>query len=316
MPNIHIFLMSAQSKSLPITVWIAFIALCFFWGTTYLGIKICMKYFPPFWFSGFRHTTAGALFIIISIIKGQKLPSLQDTLRLFVVGGFMIIGGNALLSWAEIYISSGLASILSALAPLFITFLSIFFFKGFKVTWAIIGGLLLGIVGIMLLSKPDDDLAVTDGFVLGIILAIVANLCWAFGSVFMKKYPVNAPVFMRTGVQMILAGGVNLTIGTLLEKPVSFQEIPSEGWISVAYLIIFGSLVGYTCLVYVMEYMAPARISIHVYINTVVAVLLGWLLLGEPLSWLMGIAMTIIMVGVVIVNREYSKMAQKAVTSS
>lgn len=304
--------MSIQNKSLPISVWIAFIALCFFWGTTYLGIKICMQYFPPFWFSGFRHLTAGSIFILISKIKGDKFPSRRDTMRLLAVGSFMIIGGNALLSWAEIYISSGLASILSALAPLFITVLSIFFFEGFKITRVIWGGLALSILGILLLSKPEDDLKMTDGFILGIILTIVANLCWAFGSVFMKKYPVDSPVFMRTGVQMVLAGSFNLMVGTLFEKKIDFSSIPTEGWLSVAYLITFGSLVGYTCLVYVMEYMAPARISIHVYVNTVVAVLLGWLLLGEHLSWLMALAMTIILTGVIIVNKEYSRMAQKA----
>ena len=301
------------NKNLPALVWVAFAALCFFWGTTYLGVKIGVKYFPPFWFSGFRHVSAGLIFLILSWMKGYKFPSRRDTLRLFVVGGFMIIGGNALLSWAEIYISSGLASILSALAPLYITFLSIFFFKGFRVNVKIIVGLIISIIGILILSKPDETITITEGFTLGIILTFIANFSWAMGSVFMKKYPVDAHVFMRTGVQMVLGGAVNLVVGTLFEPKINFELIPSEGWIAVGYLITFGSLVGYMSFVYLLEYMAPARVSIHVYINTIVAVLIGWLLGGEQLTWLMFGAMLIVLVGVIIVNREYSKMAQKAV---
>ena len=299
------------TKSLPTLVWIAFITICLVWGTTYLGIKIAVKYFPPFWFSGFRHTAAGLIFLIYGFLRGYKLPNRRDCLRLFIVGCFMIIGGNALLSWAEIYISSSLAGVLSSLAPLFITFLSIFFFKGFRVTWVIIGGLILSIIGIVLLSKPEENLAITEGFTLGIVLTFIANLSWAFGSVFMKKFAVEAPVFMKTGVQMVTAGSVNLLIGSLFEK-VDISSVPTEGWLSVVYLIVVGTLVGYTCFVYLLDYISPARLSIHVYVNTIVAVLLGWLLANEHLTWLMFGAMIVILVGVIIVNNEYSKMAQKA----
>ena len=299
------------TKSLPTLVWIAFITICLVWGTTYLGIKIAVKYFPPFWFSGFRHTAAGLIFLIYGFLRGYKLPNRRDCLRLFIVGCFMIIGGNALLSWAEIYISSSLAGVLSSLAPLFITFLSIFFFKGFRVTWVIIGGLILSIIGIVLLSKPEENLAITEGFTLGIVLTFIANLSWAFGSVFMKKFAVEAPVFMKTGVQMVTAGSVNLLIGSLFEK-VDISSVPTEGWLSVVYLIVVGTLVGYTCFVYLLGYISPARLSIHVYVNTIVAVLLGWLLANEHLTWLMFGAMIVILVGVIIVNNEYSKMAQKA----
>ena len=300
-----------STKSLPTLVWIAFITLCLVWGTTYLGIKVAVKYFPPFWFSGFRHTAAGLIFLIYGFLRGYKLPNRRDCLRLFIVGCFMIIGGNALLSWAEIYISSSLAGVLSSLAPLFITFLSIFFFKGFRVTWIIIGGLILSIIGIVLLSKPDENLAITEGFTLGIILTFIANLSWAFGSVFMKKYSVDAHVVMRTGVQMVTAGSINLLVGSLFEK-VDVSGVPTEGWLAVVYLIVVGTLVGYTCFVYLLDYISPARLSIHVYVNTIVAVLLGWLLANEHLTWLMFGAMIVILVGVIIVNNEYSKMAQKA----
>lgn len=299
------------TKNLPTLVWVAFVAICLVWGTTYLGIKIAIKYFPPFWFSGIRHVAAGAIFLIFCLIRGDRFPTWNETLRLFIVGCFMVIGGNGLLSWAEIYISSGLAGILSSMAPLYITFLSIFFFQGFRVTWVILGGLVLSIIGIILLSKPDESVSVTDGFGLGIGLTFIANLSWALGSIFMKKYPTQVHVFMRTGVMMVTAGLVNLVFGTLFEPAVNYAAVPAEGWWTVLYLITVGSIVGYMCFVYLLDYMTPARLSIHVYVNTVVAVLAGWLLAGEHLTWLMLGAMVVILAGVIIVNNEYSKMAQK-----
>lgn len=300
-------------KKLPALVWIAFVTICLVWGTTYLGIKVAVKYFPPFWFSGVRHLSAGLIFLIICAIKGYSLPTWRETVHLFIVGCLMIIGGNGLLSWAEIYISSGLAGILSAMAPLYITFLSIFFFKGFRVTWKILGGLLLSIIGIVVLSKPDGAEQNTEGFTLGIILTFIANLSWAFGSIFMKKAPTHVHVFMRTGMMMVTAGFVNLFFGTLFEPSVDFASVPTEGWVTVVYLVTVGSIIGYMCMVYLLDYMAPARVSIHVYINTVVAVLLGWLLAGEHLTGIMVAAMVVILVGVIIVNNEYSKMAQAGI---
>jgi drug/metabolite transporter (DMT)-like permease len=190
--------------------------------------------------------------------------------------------------------------------------LSIMIFKGFKITWAIVGGLVISIIGMTILSKPDEAFQVSDGFVLGIVLTCLANLGWALGSVFMKKFDVKATVFMRTGIQMTIGGFVNLMIGTFFEPKVNFAAVPTEGWLWIAYLITIGSLVGYTCFVYLLDYMSPARLSIHIYVNTIVAVLVGWLFANEHLTWLMFGAMLIVLTGVVIINNAYAKMAQTA----
>ena len=300
------------AKKLPTIVWIAFIALCIIWGTTYLGVKRAVHYFPPFWFSGFRNFSAGFILIVYCFIRGYKLPSLRGIGQLTIIAIFMITGGNALLAWAMQYISSGLGGILSATAPLFVTFLSLFFFKGFRVTWAILGGLILSIIGMALLSKPDTAFTVTDGFVGGIILTFTANLAWAFGSVFMKKFKIDAHVFMRTALQMLIGGIINLLIGTIFEPKVDLTAVPTEGWFWVAYLVFVGSIIGYICFVFLLDYMTPARLSIHVYVNTIVAVLVGWLFANEHLTWLMLGAMLIVLIGVIIVNNAYSKMAQLA----
>ena len=156
-----------SSTRLPNFVWFVFALLCIVWGTTYFGIKVAMQHFPPFWFSAFRHFSAGVIFLAFYFLKSRELPSKTDVWHSAIAGCFMICGGNALLSWAEIYISSGLAGILSSVAPLYITLMSIAVFKGFRITWLIVLGLIISIGGIYLLSKPEDGLTPSPQFWVG-----------------------------------------------------------------------------------------------------------------------------------------------------
>lgn len=293
---------------LPNFVWFVFAILCIVWGTTYFGIKIAMQHFPPFWFSAFRHFSAGVIFLAIYFLKSRELPSKTDVLHSAVAGCFMICGGNALLSWAEIYISSGLAGILSSVAPLYITLMSIAVFKGFRITWLIVLGLIISIGGIYLLSKPEDGLTPSPQFWGGFWLTLLANFFWGIGSIYMKKHPVNQHVYLKTAMQMIPAAIINFIISLSFETTPNLGIVPTEAWWAVAYLIGIGSLVGYTSFVYLIKYMAPARLSIHIYVNTVVAVLVGWLLGGDHLTSTTWVALTVILAGVVLVNNEYAKM--------
>lgn len=299
------------NKSLPNLVWVAFASVCIVWGTTYFGIKVAMEYFPPFFFSAFRHGAAGVIFLLLYLTQSRQKPSWADVKHASIAGIFMITGGNALLSWAVKYISSGLAGILSATAPVFITLMSIYAFPNFKITWKITLGLLIAFVGIALLSKPDEGIQLTFDFWIGFILAIIANVFWGLGSVYMKKKPVEQHPFLKTGIQMIPASVINIVISFIFEPSPEFSRIDARGWEAIAYLIFIGSLIGYLSFVYLTKYMTPARLSIHIYVNTVVAVLVGWALGGEHLTVITWLALAIIMGGVFIVNNEYARMANK-----
>jgi drug/metabolite transporter (DMT)-like permease len=228
-----------------------------------------------------------------------------------MAGVFMITGGNALMSWAVKYIPSGLAGILSATAPVFITLLSVYAFPNFRITRKITLGLLIAFVGIALLSKPDAGIELTREFWLGFSLTILANVFWGMGSVYMKSRPVEQHPFLRTGLQMLPASVLNLAISYAFEPAPSFAQIDGRGWFAIFYLIIVGSLIGYLSFVYLTKYMSPARLSIHIYVNTVVAVLVGWAIGGEHLTALTWVALAVIMGGVLIVNNEYARMASK-----
>jgi drug/metabolite transporter (DMT)-like permease len=296
-------------KPLPTLVWIAFVAICLVWGTTYLGVKIAVEYFPPFFFSAFRHGSAGIVFLLLYLTQSRQKPSWADVKYASIAGIFMITGGNALLSWAMKFLSSGFAGILSTTAPVFITLMSIYAFPNFKITWKITVGLVIACVGIALLSKPDAGIELTFDFWLGLVLAIVANVFWGIGSIYMKKKPVEQHPFLKTGIQMIPASVINLVISFIFEPRPNFAAIDARGWEAILYLIFVGSLIGYLSFVYLTKYMTPARLSIHIYVNTVVAVLVGWAFGGEHLTVVTWIALAIVMGGVVLVNNEYARMA-------
>jgi drug/metabolite transporter (DMT)-like permease len=142
-------------------------------------------------------------------------------------------------------------------------------------------------------------------------LAIIANMFWGMGSIYMKKNAVEQHPFLKTGIQMIPASIINIIISLIFEPKPNFAQIDARGWYAIIYLIFVGSLVGYLSFVYLTKFMAPARLSIHIYVNTVVAVLLGWALGGDHLTIMTWVALAIILAGVVIVNNEYARMAQK-----
>lgn len=300
-----------MQTTIPWKANLAFVLLCFFWGTTYLGIKVAVIYVPPFMLSGLRHLIAGILFVGIMMLRGEKMPGKEVFGRLLLIGLLMIVGGNAIVCWAEQYISSGLAAIIGALAPIYITLLSILFFKGFRVSFLIIIGLCMGVGGVMAIFYNHLADFSNPQYRLGIILMLLANISWAFGSVFIKRYPVTINMFMAVGLQMIMAGLINMGLSALFQESSHLASMELNGWLSILYLVVFGSLVGYGSYYYVISYYPPARVSIHSYINTIVAVSLGWLLLNEKLNEFTVLAILVILSGVILVNREYSRLARK-----
>ena len=292
---------------------IAFALLCFFWGTTYLGIKVALDYFPPFYLSAIRHLIAGALFVGIALIQKYEWPSLEDMKRLFVNGALMVVGGNGLVCWAEQSISSGLTAIICSLSPIFITLMSILFFKGFRITGLILVGLLLGFSGILLISYKQINGITADSFGVSVLFLLMATICWGLGSVFIKRFPTQTPINMTIGMQMLLGGIVNFVISKIIgEQPKTIAEWQPEAYYAMLYLIVFGSLVGYACYLYVLGFYTPARVSVHSYINTVVAVTLGWLIRNEQLDFYVLIGMCVTLAGVLLTNYEYSRMKKLA----
>jgi drug/metabolite transporter (DMT)-like permease len=297
-----------NEQKLPLKVWIAFFILCMVWGTTYLAIKVGIQYIPPFTMSGLRNIISGLIFLIYTFLQNEKMPNAKTLLQLLVIGILLIFGGNGLVSWAENYISSGLTAVICSITPIYMTLLSVYFIKGFKTNMYIVLGLMLSIIGIGLIFKNEMQNEWNSLAILGIILITIANISWAIGTILLKKTKMEISILMGVGFQMFFGGIVNLFIGFMVENNTKIMETPIKGWLAMSYLIVFGSLIGYYCYIYLIKNMQPARLSIHTYANTIIAVLLGSLILKETITMFTIIGMMITLLGVWVVNKEYSKL--------
>ncbi len=296
--------------------YVALAGVCFLWGTTYLAIKIGVEYVPGFIFAGIRNILAGALTCAFFLLTGKGKISKEVFWILFKRGILLIVIGNAMVHWAEQYISSGLAAIMAAMVPLWMAAFSVLLFKSVRLNRLMIIGLILGFVGIVAIFSDSLDEFANPKYTVGIIAMVAASMGWALGSVYssLKKIDVN-PIY-GAGVQMLTAGIISIFIGLGIGERMNPLEMPMNGLWAVLYLAIIGSIVTYNAYMYALSKLSPTRVSIYAYINPVVAVLLGWLILDEKLNLLIGISIMITLLGVYLVNKGFSTKLIKKQASS
>jgi drug/metabolite transporter (DMT)-like permease len=263
---------------------IAYLLVCVVWGSTYLAIRIGVQELPPLLFAGIRFLIAGGLLAGGVVLTGDKLPRRpRDWGVLAVVGLMLLLGGNAVVVWAEQFVESGPASVFVAAVPLWAAFFDAAIPGGGTVfTWRVGLGLALGFLGSALLA------GVTPGQLLsadlkGPLALTLASASWALGSVYSKRRPTECSPYAASAVQM-LAGGAAITLLGLLAGEASAWHPTARGLGALVYLIIFGSIVGYTSYLYALRHASPAVVGTYAYVNPVVAVLLGWLILDESVT--------------------------------
>ena len=287
--------------------YIALAIVSFFWGTTYIASRIAVLHIPGIFVSGVRQFLSGILMVGFFLLRGYKLPRLSDLRNISVQGILLLCVANGLLTWSLEYISSGLAAIIAALVPLFITLFSILLTKYARITGWMVIGLVVGLAGVCTIFYDYLGQLGNRSFVIGICMAFCSTLSWSFGTVYTstQKSPVN--ILFSVGLQMLIAGTVMLLICFVSGKYVNLIHIAGEGWYALLYLIFFGSLLAYSAYVFAISKLPPTLVSVYAYINPVVAVTLGWLLLQEKMNVNMILGTLIILYGVYLVNREYKK---------
>jgi len=285
--------------------YLALAAICIIWGTTYLVIRMTVVSFPPFLFIAIRQILAGMLLVgfMLAVLK-ETLPTSAHIIRQTIAGFFMISMGNGLVAWAEVQIPSGIAAILCSLMPVTVIIINLTINKGERPTVPIIVGVILGLIGIvMIFGENMNDLSKAE-YIVGIALIFVAVLCWAGGSIWMKKHSGNSNPFLNAGLQMFF-GGLWLIPCSLLFDNLSAIQWTSEAVYAMIYLTIFGSIIAYACYSYVLRKLPMTIVSLYAYVNPLVAVVLGWLVLDEKLNMRIGVAFLITVAGIYIVNRGY-----------
>lgn len=280
--------------------YLAYIAVCLVWGSTYLAIRFGVSDLPPALFAGVRFLLAGFIMLAYVYLKKLKLPqSLKDIRITATVGLFLLFGGNGLVVWSEQYIPSGLTALIISTVPLFMAVLDYLVPGGTRMAWKGWAGLLLGFSGVGMLVSPWSGIEGSE--LLGFAGVIAASFIWAAGSVYSARNPVTGSVLAASALQM-LAAGAALTLTGLIAGEMPRFHLTAQGAGALLYLIFAGSILGYSCFLYILKVMPPAKASTYSYVNPVVAVVLGWLALNESFTIREISATVVILAGVMLVQ--------------
>lgn len=282
-------------------VILAYLSVCFFWGSTFLAMKIGVKDLPPFIFAAIRFLVAGAIMVLVGLFTKKKFPeTMGEYLKIGFSGVLILMGGNGIVVYAEQWVHSGIASLLVTTIPLFMVFIESKILKQVKINWKGLVGFAISFVGVGFLTISGGEELSIDLF--GVSLLLLASFFWAIGSVYSKNIKATSDIVPRIGIQM-LGGFVGLIIMSQINGEPLLVSFTRNGFLALVYLIIFGSLVGYSSYIYVLDKWSAARAGTYAYVNPIVAVILGALILGEPITTNIVFSMVIIILGVIIVQR-------------
>jgi drug/metabolite transporter (DMT)-like permease len=284
---------SGESLSSRLAVPLALIALYVVWSSTYLGIRFAVESIPPYFMGGIRFVIAGAVLYVFLRLRGAPNPSLREWGGAAIVGTLLLAGGNGMVAFAEQSVDSGLAAILIATIPLWAAL--------FASLWSErpgrpeLLGLGLGFIGVGLLNTGSS----LSGHPLPAAILILAAIVWAFGSMWGRHLPMPRGV-MASAAEMLTGGAMMLAIGGIRGE--HFNAFPTARSIwAVVYLIVFGSFVGYSSYVFLLQRTRPALATSYAYVSPVGAVILGVILAGEKITGVEIVAMFVVLAAVALV---------------
>jgi drug/metabolite transporter (DMT)-like permease len=284
---------------------LAFFSVYVFWGMTYLAMRVAVVDIPPHLMAGVRFLIAGALLYVWARHRGEGRPTLEQWRAATIIGAFLLLGGNATVAWAEERVPSGLAAVLIAVAPIWMVGME-WARGGSRPSQRVIGGLALGLIGVGLLVSPGND-PMSGVDLVGAVMLILASASWAWGSVVSRSAPLPKSPFLATSMEMITGGVLLLVIAAAAGQlnDFSFSNLSWQAAISWVYLVVFGSLVGFTAYIWLLGHTSIAKAGTYAYVNPIVAVLLGWAILAEPITMRTVLATTVILAGVALVNLDW-----------
>jgi drug/metabolite transporter (DMT)-like permease len=281
---------------------IAWLNICVVWGTTYLAIRIGVEHMPPMLFAGLRWIIAGTGFIIYLRFTGKSFPSIKELFPIAIQGILMIGFGNGLVVVAEQWIPSGLAALLITTVPFWIVGIESIIPSGVKINKTILFGLLLGLAGVVLIFGSDFKYLFVTENLLGVLALMAADLFWVTGTIYSKYKKINVHPLMSASVQMLFAGVLQTIVGFSLGEASQFY-FDKNSLLALGYLIVVGSIVGYGSYIYAIKKLPLSLVSTYAYINPVIALFLGWLVLDEKLTVQIVIAALVILAGVFVVKK-------------
>ncbi|MFZ1730867.1 MAG: EamA family transporter [Bacteroidota bacterium] len=291
---------------------LAFAAVYIIWGSTYLGIRFAVETIPPFLMAGTRFFIAGAGLYLWLRMRGVAGPTRPQLKSAAIIGFLLIGGGNGAVSWAEQTLPSGLTALLIALIPLW--FVAIEWVQdGIRPSLKVVLGLALGLTGMIVLIDPARITGSGHVDLIGAAAVVGGTIAWAIGSMYSRGAEHPSRPLLGTAMQMMIGGALLLVTSVVTGETASFDfhQVSAISLASLAYLIVFGSLIAFTSYIWLLQAVAPARVATYAYVNPVIAVFLGWLLADELINGRIFIAAGIIVAGVALITSVRIRQAAK-----
>jgi len=294
--------LTIRRRSPKVKAYFALLIVCFFWGTTWIASKVGVSHMPPLQMAAMRQFLGGLLYVIFFLYRGAKWPSRKEWPPILILCLLNFILSNALSTWGVKYVGAGLGSIIGAIFPLWIVIIGFFSRKSFTSRGATLG-LLVGFAGICVIFYEHLHQFADPKFSFGIFISVASTWSWAIGTLYTKKHAAHFNPYFALGLQMVISGAVIFAGTHVAGTAIPFAQIPVQAWGAIAYLMIFGSVLTFVAYLYALQNLPTEQASIYAYINPIVAVLLGAIVFGEPLTAFIIAGVIITLAGVWLVNR-------------
>jgi drug/metabolite transporter (DMT)-like permease len=293
----------AAARTHRVTVILAFLSIYLIWGSTYLAIRYAVATIPPLYTAGIRHLTAGLILLVWCAYKRLR-PTAAQLRASAVIGALFFLIGHGTVHWAEKIVPSGIAALLIAVEPIFVFALSEAADRRWRMNATLFAGVVLGLAGVSLLFGKDLLLS-APGMATGAMAILIGAISWAGGIVYSRRSHLSGHPLLLSTLSLISGAIFLLIAGTIAGEWRDFSpaSVTLRSWLALAYLILFGSVVAFTAYNWLLEHYSPTLVATHTYINPIVAVLLGWLLAGEPLTLNVGLAAALVIAAVMLVDR-------------
>jgi len=298
--------MSARTTS-PLLYFSAYAALYIIWGSTYLAIRFTVESIPPFFSGSLRFFLAGGILLLWCLFREQERPTLRGFAAAFKVAEIMLLGGYGGVVWAQQTIPSSMAALIISIEPLWFVIFDWLFFKSRKPNPAETLGVALGFGGtvFLVLSQSGYSLSLKGEYTVGMLIVLVATFNWSIGALYSRKAPIAKSSLLAAGMQMTAGGCLLLLVSALAGEPsrLSMDTVSIKSMLALGYLVLFGSLIGFTAFIWLLKVDRASRVITHTFVNPVVAIFLGWFLGDETITLPMLGAAAVIIFSVVLITR-------------
>lgn len=298
-----------KSNNKELTNWLAYLAVCIFWGSAYVAIKIGVTDIAPLFFTALRFSIAGALMLIYAFLKGIPFPRYpREYVQSAIIGLLILFGGPAFVGLASRYISAGAVSLIVASIPLAVAVMQMIYYPKLRTAslriWL---GLLIGFSGVAILIFAGGGEVKLD--LRGVILCLISVVLWSAGTIYSGTVRLGSHMIVQSGLQMFFAG-LGILAASFATGENHTLNVSIESLMALLFLIIFGSILAYSAYMHIIKSWPLAKANTYAYINPMVAVLMGWLILNEPITPGILLSMAVILSGVILVQADTSKPQQ------